>query len=735
MKKISLIGIASAAVAGAMASGQLYLVTKDGKSIAYPIENVDSVTFSEPGKIKSLSLENLIKKAALADSLEKALSECQGVSYAKYAGVYRLPDKSLLCIYEDGKAEWLNDLGKGTTDNILRVNVTFMGADYDPAVSIYEVNDSMRVSYKYNAWYTSPYDAKTYTSTYNMEALDGDRIKLDDNICFKAMSLAQYKTFRDSVLAMYEPVFTEGEKHGNGYVVDLGLPSGLKWATWNIGASKVDDYGSYYTWAEVKTKNEFSVEDYFTKSLSMQQQKEAGIIDSLRNLTSKYDAATVNWGEEWRMPNSKEYEELIKNCKFYWTRLGTTYGMKVVGPNGNKIFLPAGGMIGDDGYYQFNQECIYWTSTLSNSSSLSHVPAEHFWSHYQTTSRNQSNPYYGKSIRAVAVEPEPGPYAKYAGVYRLSNNSLLCIYEDGKAEWLNDLGKGRADNNMVKVDVTFKGADYDSLATIFNANDTLRVSYKWHGWYLSPSEDKEYTSTLTLEALDNDRIKIGGETCKKAMSLAQYESFRDSVLTVYEPVFTEGEKHGKGYMVDLGLPSGLKWASWNIGASKVNEYGSYYTWGEVKTKETFSSDDYFTRTLSGEEQKAAGIIDDQRNLTSQYDAATVNWGEDWRMPSRKEYVELIENCKFYWTRIDNIYGMKVVGPNGNKIFLPAGGSIGENGYYMFNLECIYWTSSLYNGSYSSHVPAEYFWSHYITTSWNQSNPYYGELIRAVAVEK
>ncbi|MBQ8020698.1 MAG: hypothetical protein IJ263_09895, partial [Paludibacteraceae bacterium] len=63
-----------------------------------------------------------------------------------------------------------------------------------------------------------------------------------------------------------------------------------------------------------------------------------------------------------------------------------------------------GGMIGDDGYYQFNQECIYWTSTLSNSSSFSHVPAEHFWSHYQTTSRNQSNPYYGKSIRAVAVE-------------------------------------------------------------------------------------------------------------------------------------------------------------------------------------------------------------------------------------------------------------------------------------------------------------------------------------------
>ncbi|MBR5209008.1 MAG: hypothetical protein IKV67_04055, partial [Paludibacteraceae bacterium] len=174
---------------------------------------------------------------------------------------------------------------------------------------------------------------------------------------------------------------------------------------------------------------------------------------------------------------------------------------------------------------------------------------------------------------------------------------------------------------------------------------------------------------------------------------------------------------------------------WNIGASKVNEYGSYYTWGEVKTKETFSPNDYFTRTLSGEEQKAAGIIDDQRNLTSKYDAATVNWGEDWRMPSRKEYVELIENCKFYWTRIDNIYGMKVVGPNGNKIFLPAGGSIGENGYYMFNLECIYWTSSLYNGSYSSHVPAEYFWSHYITTSWNQSNAYYGELIRAVAVEK
>lgn len=748
MKRLSLTGVAGLAVAGAMASGQLYLVTKDGKSIAYPIENVDSVTFSEPGKIKSLSLDDLIKKASLADSLEKALLECQAGPYTKYAGVYRLSDKSLLCIKEDGKAEWLKDLGKGKADNnTIRVNVTFSGVDFDPNASLFVDGDTMRVSYSWNAYYTSPYDNEKHTSTFPVEFIDNGSLIIDGNICKNAMTFAAYESFRDSVLAVYEPVFTEGEKNGEGYMVDLGLPSGLKWATWNIGASKVDDYGSYYTWGEVKTKESFSSDDYFTLGSTTKDQIKAGIIDSLRNLTSQYDAATVNWGKEWRMPTRKEYVELIENCKFYWTHIGTMYGMKVVGPNGNKIFLPAGGMIGEHGYYEFNENCYYWSSSLTNSDYSAHVPAEFFWAHYLTTSYNQSNAYYGKSVRAVAVENTPSPYAKFAGVYSLKpenivptvNKEYLVIKEDGTAEWIRDLGKGRADNNMVRVDVTFQGVDYDPSPEVSIINDTLYVSYKSHAWYLSPMEDKEITEELYIEPLSNGtEVMINGTIKKPAMTFAQYESFRDSVLAVYEPVFTEGEKHGNGYMVDLGLPSGLKWATWNVGANKVDDYGSYYTWGEVEPKDYYSVDDYFTRTMSQKQMKEAGIIDTLLNLTAEHDAATVNMGAEWRMPSRKEYLELINNCKFYWTHIGNVNGMKIVGPNGNKIFLPAGGSRPDERKYMFNVICEYWTASSYYGSSSlweTHVPAEYFWSHCVTTSWNQQNAHCGNPVRAVAIEK
>ncbi|MBR5832400.1 MAG: DUF1566 domain-containing protein [Bacteroidales bacterium] len=131
--------------------------------------------------------------------------------------------------------------------------------------------------------------------------------------------------------------------------------------------------------------------------------------------------------------------------------------------------------------------------------------------------------------------------------------------------------------------------------------------------------------------------------------------------------------------VDLGLPSGLKWATCNVGASKPHNYGNYYAWGETTTKSSYTSDN--SRTYG----KSMGDISGKAS----YDAARVNWGSTWRMHTRAEMQELENNCTWTWTTQSGVNGMRVTGPNGNSIFLPAAGycggssrnDVGEIGYY------------------------------------------------------
>ena len=140
----------------------------------------------------------------------------------------------------------------------------------------------------------------------------------------------------------------------NGYeYVDLGLPSGLKWATCNVGASSPEDYGDYFAWGETNPKVEYTWENSVTYGEQMSD------ISS----NAQYDAATANWGGSWRMPTEDEMQELVDYCEWEWTQVNGVNGSKVVGPNGSCIFLPAAGgrygsslsYDGDGGYY--------WSST------------------------------------------------------------------------------------------------------------------------------------------------------------------------------------------------------------------------------------------------------------------------------------------------------------------------------------------------------------------------------------
>lgn len=156
---------------------------------------------------------------------------------------------------------------------------------------------------------------------------------------------------------------TSNMANGHEYV-DLGLPSGLKWATCNVGANKPEDYGDYFAWGETETKTEYSEGNSLTREHSISELRRRGIVDGNNRLTSSYDAARAKWGGSWRMPTKEELEELEENCRWKWTTQNGVKGHKVTGSNGNSIFLPAAGYrsgtsLGDDGEVGY-----YLSSTL-----------------------------------------------------------------------------------------------------------------------------------------------------------------------------------------------------------------------------------------------------------------------------------------------------------------------------------------------------------------------------------
>jgi len=158
--------------------------------------------------------------------------------------------------------------------------------------------------------------------------------------------------------------------------VDLDLPSGLFWATCNVGASAPEIYGDYYAWGEIEPKETYSWETYkygssanvLTKYCSDSSCGKDGFTDELTTLEAEDDAAAVNWGGTWRMPTDAEWTELRENCDWIWTAdyNGTGIAGRIVASktNGNSIFLPAAGFRSDDGLYLADSDGGYWSSSL-----------------------------------------------------------------------------------------------------------------------------------------------------------------------------------------------------------------------------------------------------------------------------------------------------------------------------------------------------------------------------------
>ena len=161
----------------------------------------------------------------------------------------------------------------------------------------------------------------------------------------------------------------------------------------------------------------------------------------------------------------------------------------------------------------------------------------------------------------------------------------------------------------------------------------------------------------------------------------------DTIVPTLEPEY-----------VDLGLS--VKWATFNVGASKPEDYGDYFAWGETEPKETYSWATYKWCDGTSSNMTKYNTTDGKTILEPEDDAAQVHWGDKWRMPTKDEMQELFDNCTWKEETRNGINGYIVTGPNGNSIFLPRAGfynyddfgvSLQKPGHSVY-----YWTSTIYD---------------------------------------
>lgn len=185
------------------------------------------------------------------------------------------------------------------------------------------------------------------------------------NICGKSLAQCHYKG--------KHPKPTTGSHRGHDWV-DLGLPSGTKWATMNVGASSPSDYGSYFAWGETSPKSSYDWSNLKYHILGDRHENvkfskyvidsKYGTIDGKKKLDLYDDVAYINWGNGWRMPSANQIEELVTECVWAWVGNGFKISSK---KTGNFIFLPTAGDVHNSSIHR--PHGFYWTNSLKGTNS------------------------------------------------------------------------------------------------------------------------------------------------------------------------------------------------------------------------------------------------------------------------------------------------------------------------------------------------------------------------------
>lgn len=212
------------------------------------------------------------------------------------------------------------------------------------------------------------------------------------------------------------------------------------------------------------------------------------------------------------------------------------------------------------------------------------------------------------------------------------------------------------------------------------------------------------------------------------------------------------QKTTKHEYVDLGLPSGTLWATCNVGAIIPEDYGNYYAWGEIQSKPIYkwitykysngkrelqltkySHGIYYKYNSNTDNLAIDEFTDNLNTLHSCDDAATINWGDEWCMPTKNQWEELEQNSTSTWTTLNGVNGLLFSSNNGNSLFLPAaGGCVGELDSVKAGIRGNYWSSSL---SSRESIYAYYYGFESNQKGIENDNRYYGFSVRPVHSNK
>ena len=293
-----------------------------------------------------------------------------------------------------------------------------------------------------------------------------------------------------------------------------------------------------------------------------------------------------------------------------------------------------------------------------------------------------------------------------------------------------------ADNALLGLQLT--GSDALSKIVLTNPATSKTYTLSCAGVTLSNTETLfyivvpagEWPNGFTVLVKDSEGNDITSFAKESAAIFSATEAMVMPVKEVEKPFVPE--------FVDLGLPSGLKWATCNVGAVTPEEYGDYFAWGEVETKANYTYQNYKWWTNGNYEQitkycsnHSYGTRDNKKELEASDDAAAANWGEGWRIPTSTEFDELIDNCTWTWTTQNSVQGWKV-SANGKSIFLPAAGSF-SNVLQYAGSNGAYWTCS--NNVSQSYYSYALIFTNSVKACDKENFRYVGYSVRPVQGEK
>jgi len=299
--------------------------------------------------------------------------------------------------------------------------------------------------------------------------------------------------------------------------------------------------------------------------------------------------------------------------------------------------------------------------------------------------------YNGESIRVPV-------YGKNTTLRNRVQSVVIMPNSNGRLNWLAQMGGSHIYGYSLQLD--FK------VTPAYMAN-VIR-DMMWHDEVILELVTTDSSGNISTspvyeaEANDDGTLSIYYSTQSieniKAVALHIKENYTNGtdIMTEFTTVeenkplyYKECPDNNHPHMIDLGLPSGTLWSCCNLGADNPNGEGNYFAWGETNFKTNFSMDSYSL----GSWKNMVNIGTDIAG--TQYDAATTTMGNEWRMPTRQQFEELIHDCeKLAKLGGTNFYGYTFKGPNGGSIFIPAAGFYYETTNISKYSYGFYWSSNI-----------------------------------------